>query len=1298
VSVPAAETAETQQPVQQQPELQHPVLDALIAGYLLTHPPLAQFMQRRRSYVAGMSGTRLAQLAQVLHQVQQQALADGQVPEPEEVKQQLDAVLASPAVGGAPDGPAASSAANVGQTEVSAAVAEAAHDTYRNAGVAATEWLTAEDEKVCPICAANEAAGAVPMGMPFPSGDLMPPAHPRCLPGNTLVTASSRITGATSRVYNGDLVSIRTLTGKLLTATPNHPVLTNQGWVPAGVVQVGEQVVTSSWSQRVRGVDNNHQHMPATVKQVAEAFLRSGQVLSAEVPVAAEDFHGDGAGSEICIVGAYRRLPTPYNATVVHKCGHQVFQRRDVTRLGFAPLGRRNALFVGKRHSAHRRMRSANQPLALLGAGPGHTQVHAGASAPWLNAVLHEPKPYHWSADAEGFAQRLLTLSSDIALDEVVHVEVATANTHVYNLETESGWYIANGIVTHNCRCTHTPTDYYSVPPYVQQREGEPLRWFGWPDTSLTEEQRLQNKGWHDAWMHEARGFHGEWAGIDTFIPGMKPAQGVKDLQTVVKNISGAGDHEVTYGRMPTLCPACNGIGGTCEQCGGTGKQPTGKCLSCGCGLPHDDHGDPRNITQDDVQAAAAAAELPGGQAASNIADWYRSQPDADDAPTAKVLTADEIARIDDALMHAYKKKSPRGNAQTLRDYWSGHGHAGPSHGAERDAIAWGTPGDFDRCVAMVTTHAKMSPEQAKGYCAERHHDALGIWPATHAKDIREASGGSKKHVSIADLVKAGPEGYIHGWICVRPPCGEKDSLHLEENEQATFSIPGHGMMASYRIVHGGTGQQLGTVRPTGDREHGVQFAAYNNTNVHTPSAVGDDPASGLRQVAREHDLRLLRDKASAAGFTEPRRQLDNARNQLMGGREDAAAESLRSAQQTLDAIPPVTDPRGFSNAKDVAQLRNGVVDLYHDLTGDELPERKLEVPDEPWAKTGKIRRSQLEVHWGDGSHAEVIHKPTGIQVGTIDQEWLSKRQPHLAKGTIASDSKAYYTGRHADGSVVSFAASDAKQPGADKALTRLIDAHNKRLEPAPPREPEPPVPALPDKPPDWFLADHSINSDSLDSLSGTYTQEQLARAHQQIRDQLNHQARYVPNVVARAKVNVTKPTGGGVRSNWLGEHYGTNGTINIKPEILDSLGDPVKNDRTLVSGQGTWWPPADDKWSLADTVLAHEIGHGVADRGLSARYAGPDLWKKIADGIGVMPPMDLEKKSKFDYEQAVNRWIGSNKAKIAREVSDYGSANMNEMLAELWQEYTQSSNPRAAAKAYGEYVMRYLKDREKQP
>lgn len=42
-------------------------------------------------------------------------------------------------------------------------------------------------------------------------------------------------------------------------------------------------------------------------------------------------------------------------------------------------------------------------------------------------------------------------------------------------------------------------------------------------------------------------------------------------------------------------------------------------CLTCGCGEPNADHGDPRHITMDDLQAAADAAEISTDEAASNL-------------------------------------------------------------------------------------------------------------------------------------------------------------------------------------------------------------------------------------------------------------------------------------------------------------------------------------------------------------------------------------------------------------------------------------------------------------------------------------------------------------------------------------------------------------------------------------------------------------------------------------------------------------------------------------------------------
>ena len=43
-------------------------------------------------------------------------------------------------------------------------------------------------------------------------------------------------------------------------------------------------------------------------------------------------------------------------------------------------------------------------------------------------------------------------LSSIIGFDDVVSIERKNFSGHVYNLETDDGYYVANGIITHNCR------------------------------------------------------------------------------------------------------------------------------------------------------------------------------------------------------------------------------------------------------------------------------------------------------------------------------------------------------------------------------------------------------------------------------------------------------------------------------------------------------------------------------------------------------------------------------------------------------------------------------------------------------------------------------------------------------------------------------------------------------------------------------------------------------------------------------------------------------------------------------
>jgi hypothetical protein len=44
-------------------------------------------------------------------------------------------------------------------------------------------------------------------------------------------------------------------------------------------------------------------------------------------------------------------------------------------------------------------------------------------------------------------------------------------------------------------------------------------------------------------------------------------------------------------------------------------------CLTCGCGQPHEDHGNPDNFTYEDLEKAAEAGEVSVADAVKNIQD-----------------------------------------------------------------------------------------------------------------------------------------------------------------------------------------------------------------------------------------------------------------------------------------------------------------------------------------------------------------------------------------------------------------------------------------------------------------------------------------------------------------------------------------------------------------------------------------------------------------------------------------------------------------------------------------------------
>jgi 2'-5' RNA ligase len=124
-----------------------------------------------------------------------------------------------------------------------------------------------------------------------------------------------------------------------------------------------------------------------------------------------------------------------------------------------------------------------------------------------------------------------------------------------------------------------------------------------------------------------------------------------------------------------------------------------------------------------DVKAAARKIlTLPSGEAAPPDLRAEALDVLAGDTPAGPVPVPGQ-SRLVKAYAEAMETKAEggidknRGGAEKLRRYWT--------HGEGAAKIQWGVPGDFKRCVALLS---KYMGTRAKGYCQLRHHDALGVY------------------------------------------------------------------------------------------------------------------------------------------------------------------------------------------------------------------------------------------------------------------------------------------------------------------------------------------------------------------------------------------------------------------------------------------------------------------------------------------------------------------------------------------------------------------------------------------
>ena len=313
----------------------------------------------------------------------------------------------------------------------------------------------------CPLCSPWEGqvlsiSGDTPGYSTVADAEAGGLGHPNCFPAGVRVSGPA-VCAADSRWYEGELVIIGVAGGNELPVTPNHPILTPGGWVAAGELSEGDDVVRYLGQERMRpAVGPDDVEMPALIEEIPGALIESCTVSAVSVPASAEQFHGDGEGGEVKVVFADCLLRRGHEAALCKPILQGSLGAVELCTL-FLPQCALAEVGVGALHATDGIMGGGGQGLAALWCHAGH------ASDGRILAADRRPSFGEYATDVplvgtEAFADLLLRHAGLVETDTLVYVHRRWFAGHVYNLQTLGGWYSSNGIIAHNC--THAYSAY----------------------------------------------------------------------------------------------------------------------------------------------------------------------------------------------------------------------------------------------------------------------------------------------------------------------------------------------------------------------------------------------------------------------------------------------------------------------------------------------------------------------------------------------------------------------------------------------------------------------------------------------------------------------------------------------------------------------------------------------------------------------------------------------------------------------------------------------------------------------
>lgn len=301
----------------------------------------------------------------------------------------------------------------------------------------------------------------------FP-GDTSAPGYLvyNCFVGETQIASDSKIVRSYKHTYNGDLIEVKTACGINFTCTPNHPILTPYGWVAAALLHNGDNLVVT-FDRNTGGFrrNSNIKHIHSSMKALYNSLHCFG--LMSRDSTLRINFHGDIPTTNVEVITKKWLLRNNGNSGVRQSINKFSLKNANKPLMSQCPLMKH---FGSVCKAAFGFISGKCQTLALLWRSLLHPNVHRFRTVSGRDIGVTQDTVNNLTAKSETLGKVLDGFSGEIAVDKVVSVKIIPSGqtaTHVYNLQTENGYYFVNSSIAQskskcngvfaiakNCRCT----------------------------------------------------------------------------------------------------------------------------------------------------------------------------------------------------------------------------------------------------------------------------------------------------------------------------------------------------------------------------------------------------------------------------------------------------------------------------------------------------------------------------------------------------------------------------------------------------------------------------------------------------------------------------------------------------------------------------------------------------------------------------------------------------------------------------------------------------------------------------